>query len=57
MSFVRILYLRGIDYGIPRADDGEEEGEKEGDADRGAERGPKSIGLKLNQLMQAPVST
>jgi hypothetical protein len=57
MSFVRILYLRGIDYGIPRADDGEEEGEKEGDADRGAERGPKSIGLKLNQLMQALVST
>lgn len=46
MSFVRILYLRGIDYGIPRADDGEEEGEKEGDAYRSAERGPKSIGLK-----------
>jgi hypothetical protein len=57
MPFVRILYLRGIDYGIPRADDGEEEGEKEGDAYRSAERGPKSIGLKLNQLVPAPVST
>jgi hypothetical protein len=57
MSFVRILYLRGIDYGIPRTDDGEEEGEKEGDAYRSAERGPKSIGLKLSQLAPAPVST
>ena len=57
MSFVRILYLRGIDYGIPRADEGKEEGEKEGDAYRSAERGPKSIGLKLNQLVPVPVST
>lgn len=38
---------------MPRADDGEEEGKKEGDAYRSGERGPKSIGLKLNQLVQA----
>ena len=42
---------------MPRANEGEEEGEKEGDAEGDAQRGPKSIGLELRQLEQAPAAT